>query len=1686
MLHFSTRAALTALAAAWLAPSPLSAQTAPWTKLDGGTWEWSTPANWNGVVPNGPLAIAQLNQNYAGATTVNLAIAIELQQLLLGDINADNGMHDLVIANTGAGRITFNQGTNVIQKLGAGIARVHVPLDLNGGTTLTLSAGNLYLHGLVSVLNGKNNNFILKNGGGAVHLVGGLNLTGVGIGGYNEDMFGYIHQVGTTNIGGTSTLNYGMQVIAGTVNFGLGTGTASATFGGANGWLWQDAGTINFGVNTAVDQPTPTSNVTLSMDKIIKNGGTLNLRNGNGLGTTTLTGSLLSLEGGTTTFYTAGGAAGGTLNIAAGATLRLTSYLNLAPEGIQPAATTLNFTSTNGAVHTFASLEHLDFDGLTDSNNTVLRAQAGNGSLRIGGDGINDIFKGQLNMASSGTLSRFVKIGAETLTLAGSRDNTTSRIRVDAGKLILAKDSIYSVHAAGGSLIIENGAITELGGSFNAFGGTAPANYNDQIFRGADVYLNGSGTLNLNGFSESFDTLLGNGIVTNNAAGTTSIVTVGQANFAVDTNHGQAATASGARIFDGTLVDGAGVLGFIKSANQTMTMTNGGNTFSGPTTVARATLQLSNAGRLQNTSSVTISRNAILLLNNHDTAVGSGADTNGRINNSAAINFDGGILTLRRSQTAVAITEILGVLNLNSSSNTIRIDHSNGTAASAWAGGNLRLTFDSLNRSPGAHVSFTEFSSNASASGFGTNPATSQAQVTFVNKPTAHMLGGPADLSGTGVNTPLLIGAFGGINASATNQFVTVVTAITGNHHVSPLVDGDYNTNATIFTGSDIWGNLPQTLGAPGTYDDVAGIGAGVTAGSTINVTQNTAVNAFRFNQSVNMAIADDKRFILGGMEANAGLGTVAFDGTGMLLFTVANTNINGGTLYYNQREAIMRVNAAANIRSVIAGSGGLSKSGTALLNLYGSNTYTGPTWLNEGALGVFNSQALGQTGIGNDVIVHMAAELAVGGGINVGDGTAEGSKDIYLLGDTARIRTDDRHNSWGGNVYLNPTNAAGQATLYNYLRVQNDGVLTIFGDVTAISANEANAHYGVDASFGGAGLGSGLVIEGNAAAAFTGSGAVINLLGKVADFNGQAATGSGSSAAHHEKLVMLVRGYNGHAIPVNSDFVVNIRDATRVNGRFDLRSGFVFIDSSYGTQGRGYTDGALLLKHNGGNVDRSGTLTGLFLTKGGTNFFGTNIQVGDTAASNSSNSFAMIGGTNRSGTVTIGNDFGTLSLIASGGNSNRSNASATAVGNNVSTITLRDDAIVNLRVGYGITGPNIAPGTFITSILGNTITLSKNTIATAPINQSYSFGFKAKTEVGAIKGNILAESTNAATNPTASLTVTVANAAGFAAGQGITGPGIPAGAVITDVIGNTIHLSVATTAAGAVDSVYRSYPAGQTTITLPIASGLRVGMGLTGTGIRVGTTITGITFDNVANDYKITLSTPINSAYDGSALVATPLATVNYRTVGTTNAGATTVQFQDVTGLTVGTIINRGAAATDGFAAGTYITGVNYANNTVTISQPTTASFGAVDNVQVQKSMHFSEGRIYAAEGGTVNLNMRVYDNNAGFSLINSTSALSKVGRGEVNLRGSRAGGSSLDGGINLLGGNLIFDYRDTLPAVDPGDPGGENPNPEDPTPPTPPATWNSMSSRVTFPASAKAAPTPPTSSPWPAARSS
>jgi fibronectin-binding autotransporter adhesin len=225
----------------------------------------------------------------------------------------------------------------------------------------------------------------------------------------------------------------------------------------------------------------------------------------------------------------------------------------------------------------------------------------------------------QLGALNAGILKKTGNGTLELRNLTTAANNANLSIEVAAGTLLLNQASTSAISAidlpGGAGLIVGTTGTVRLGNSSG-----------NQISDTSSVVLNGSGSFDLAGFSETIDGLAGNGTVTTNG---NSTLTLGGNNSAGLSPYTPAAAAAGVNAtglnsFSGTLSDGTGTLSLTKVGSGTQIIA-AAQAYSGATTINAGTLQLGIANALPSGAGKAV---ITLAGNNTGTNVGA-ATTNG-------------------------------------------------------------------------------------------------------------------------------------------------------------------------------------------------------------------------------------------------------------------------------------------------------------------------------------------------------------------------------------------------------------------------------------------------------------------------------------------------------------------------------------------------------------------------------------------------------------------------------------------------------------------------------------------------------------------------------------------------------------------------------------------------------------------------------------------------------------------------------------------------------------------------------------------------------------------------------------------------------------------------------------------------------------------------------------------------
>ncbi|AQT59134.1 hypothetical protein B0D95_02815 [Cellvibrio sp. PSBB023] len=294
----------------------------------------------------------------------------------------------------------------------------------------------------------------------------------------------------------------------------------------------------------------------------------------------------------------------------------------------------------------------------------------------------------------------------------------------------------------------------------------------------------------------------------------------------------------------------------------------------------------------------------------------------------------------------------------------------------------------------------------------------------------------------TGSQTLILSSAFTGSMSLAGNLAITESLAIDGNSTSGLVIAGSTitlsggttlhltNASGTLTIGSTVAGSgaLSKsgagTLALSSTTNNSGWSGALSVLGGTLSVSGSTTPTFFP----------------TGSLTLNGGTLLMTVVGTPGTTLTVPNSLVlgaSGGTIAVGGGSGLN----IANFSGVISGSGNLTKSSAAILQLSGTNTYTGTTNLSAGTLRVSGDANLGA----GNVTLASGVTLDVTGGTTIdnsialsGDATINNSGSLTLSGVVSGANTLIKSGS--GTLTLSGTNSYSGTTV-------NAGTLSVAGD---------------------------------------------------------------------------------------------------------------------------------------------------------------------------------------------------------------------------------------------------------------------------------------------------------------------------------------------------------------------------------------------------------------------------------------------------------------------------------------------------------------------------------------------------------------------------------------------------------------------------------------------------------------
>jgi len=1074
---------------------------------------WSSPGNWmNNVVGNG------INET-ADFSTVNLGgndamVTLDIAPTIGNLIFADqNNANNWIIADGGVGPLTLAASS--------------------GSSTITVSNQTTTLTAQLTGTNG-----LVKAGAGTLVLSNICTYTGnTVVNGGNLILA--TNNTGMGTIGGTLTVNPGATA----------TATAQNALGYTNGTVLRtlQVTTLNLYGGTFNNASTGDNGWDLTVNMM---GGTLaatgtgaHLAAGSGTVINTLATNVSSVISGIINTRENNPSNQIPFNVAAGTVpsggpdLLVSGNINAQTAGV-------GITKNGPGVMALAATN--GFSGATVVSNGVLQLLAGGGSVGTLANSAVTVFSpGELQLFTGDALG-FTYSAARTLTLMGAtlrEINTNSETL--ARPTILSNATITAISGAGltaSQAIIAQGT---QGDCFNLYGATAiittspgTTNYisllagNNFALRGgsftngAGSYLIVNGVLNGWGGSSSYAlTKTGAGTMILNSNNTyTGVTTVSNGTLEVDGSIAGGAVTVGS----GALLDGTGTI------NGSPTIQSGGTLMAG-TLASIGTLSISNVLTLTSggTTQMRISKTGGTLAS--DLLQGMISVTYGSTLTVSNVTSDGNqfipgdVLKLFNSSSySGTFASIQGLpaltnafwswdtsqLNING---TIQVITGAGTPTFNPPGGNyVGAQSVTISSDAGSTIFYTtDGSIPTTSSTHGASPITG----IIVPVGTTEIINAYATNSGT---TPSLL---------ASETYVTVPTAIWTN-----TAGGSWPVGAN-------W-----NLG-------VVGSGSGITADfSTLTLTANTTVT-LNVPETIGSMLFEDHGSTYGWTLA----------GTGPLTMDAGITV-----------PSIVVSNLSATISTPLAGTNGLVKAGSGLMNLTTPTTYSGATVVSNGVLKLSSGGGAVGTLANSPITVEPGAELQVFAGDALGY-TYVAGKTLTLNGGTLR------------EINTNSETLGRPITMNNGTITANPGAgntgATVLGDcynlfnATAILSTAPNS---------------------------------TNYISLPVGCNFAIRGGSFSNAANSVLVVNgVVDGWGG------SSAYALIKDGT---GSLILNSNNTYAGSTVVSNGTLEVDGSIAaggVAVNGGTLDGTGGINGPVTVNGGTLSAGTAAGIGTLAISN-------------------------------------------------------------------------------------------------------------------------------------------------------------------------------------------------------------------------------------------------------------------------------------------------------------------------------------------------------------------------------------------------------------------------------------------------------------------------------------
>jgi fibronectin-binding autotransporter adhesin len=587
-------------------------------------------------------------------------------------------------------------------------------------------------------------------------------------------------------------------------------------------------------------------------------------------------------------------------------------------------------------------------------------------------------------------------------------------------------------------------------------------------------------------------------------------------------------------------------------------------------------------------------------------------------------------------------------------------------AGTGWSSNNP--TNFAFNASGDSLIAYTGTSTLVYALQQGTTWDTNSTSASTSSEPTS--TNGGTLVSGVTTN------AFGNINGyysgamtTGTKTLLQVATANATNWTTTTnaggaISDTNFKSSFTVGQSANLYWDANGTTAGTG--------GTGTWDATTNNMFKSAAadsgISSFRW---VNSSTGNSHTAIFGGTAGTVSVASggvtasgLQFDVTG---YTVQNNTI---TLSSASTPVVTVTNAGdtATLSSVLAGTGGLTKSGAGVLTIGGTNTYTGATAISSGVLKVASVAANGIA----QPLGQATSAITLGGSSTTGT--------LEYSGGTGTLARDFTVSSSAGSAGVIKNSGVGNLTL--------SGTLTKDGKVLTLSGGT----FTVSGKVTGASANSDLVVDGatvsltNATNDYNGPTIVQNS-GKVIIGGNESYLGKVPTSTTAGNLVL-----NNGTLNTTADVALSATRGIAVGPTSGTGSGTLQADS-----GTTMTVNGVIANNPSGTGSLSVTGAGTVDLKSANTYSGgTTVSGGTLLASNSS------GSATGSGTVSVN---GTSSTIL-GGTGTISGATTVSLGQ-IKPGTSSGTGILNF--GSDVTLSGSTPGTRLTVRLAATNSKDSN-----------------------------------------------------------------------------------------------------------------------------------------------------------------------------------------------------------------------------------------------------------------------------------------------------------------------------------------------------------------------------------------